>query len=368
MYRALRETAVRIPRLLAADGRRPGTADRTGRRAPPTSARLSHDERETALFEFVDALAELHAVDVDTLSLDGFARPVDAADHALAELDLWTGLAPDVGGPADPEIVYALAWLRAHAPETVGRTVLVQGDTGPGNFVAAERSPHRARRLGVRPPRRRHGRPRVGGVPAPADRRRADLRRARATATRRARVERSTTTRSRTTRCWCRCAARSRRRGPSPRWGCRRARRLPRRPPAVPPGDHRDARPRHGRQDRPGTTGRRAADTRDVRSTTGPSTTSSTGVLPAAGRSRGEAPGPQRGRRYLRHLRAVDRIGARASSSATTSSACWVPEPRSRRRTTASHVAAPAHGATSTCSPTWPAAPARNVELWPEAS
>ncbi len=29
-------------------------------------ARLSHDERATALFEFVDALAELHAVDVDT--------------------------------------------------------------------------------------------------------------------------------------------------------------------------------------------------------------------------------------------------------------------------------------------------------------
>ena len=127
---------MRIPRLLAAtdDGqallieRVAGTAD---------LARLSHDERETALFEFVDALAELHAVDVDTLSLDGFTRPREAADHTLAELDLWTGLVPGAGGPADPEIVYALAWLRAHVPETVGRTVLVQGDTGPGNFVAA---------------------------------------------------------------------------------------------------------------------------------------------------------------------------------------------------------------------------------------
>jgi aminoglycoside phosphotransferase (APT) family kinase protein len=136
VYRALLETAVRIPRLLAAtdDGRAlliervAGTAD---------LARLSHDERKTALFEFVDAVAELHAVDVDTLSLDGFTRPRDAADHALAELDLWTSLAREAGGPADPEIVYALAWLRAHAPEAVERTVLVQGDTGPGNFVAA---------------------------------------------------------------------------------------------------------------------------------------------------------------------------------------------------------------------------------------
>ena len=137
VYRALRDTAVRIPHLYAAtdDGqallieRVAGTAD---------LGRLSHDERATVLLEFVDALAELHAVDVATLALDGFTRPVDAADHALAEVDLWTGLAQEVGGPAEPEIVYALAWLRAHAPGTVERTVLVQGDTGPGNFVAAD--------------------------------------------------------------------------------------------------------------------------------------------------------------------------------------------------------------------------------------
>jgi len=79
----------------------------------------------------------LHAVDVDTLALHGFTRPVDAADHALAELELWGALAREVGGPTEPEIRYALAWLHAHAPEMVARTVLVQGDTGPGNFVAA---------------------------------------------------------------------------------------------------------------------------------------------------------------------------------------------------------------------------------------
>ncbi len=136
VYHALRSTPVRIPRLYGAtdDGqallieRVPGTAD---------LARLSHDERESVLLEFVDALAELHAVDVDSLSLDGFTRPESAADHALAELDLWGGLAREVGGTDDPEITYALAWLRGHPPTTVERTVLVQGDTGPGNFVAA---------------------------------------------------------------------------------------------------------------------------------------------------------------------------------------------------------------------------------------
>ncbi|MDQ1432943.1 MAG: hypothetical protein QOF40_3545, partial [Actinomycetota bacterium] len=135
VYRALRDTPVRIPRLHAAtdDGqallieRVAGSAD---------LSRLSHDDRHTALLEFVDALAELHAVDVDTLSLDGFTRPMNAAEHALVEVELWSALAREVGAPADPEIVYALAWLSAHPPAMVERTVLVQGDTGPGNFVA----------------------------------------------------------------------------------------------------------------------------------------------------------------------------------------------------------------------------------------
>jgi aminoglycoside phosphotransferase (APT) family kinase protein len=137
VYRALRDTPVRIPRLHAAteDGqallieRVDGTAD---------LGRLSHGDRHAVLLDFVDALAELHAVDVDTLSLDGFTRPVGAAEHALAEVELWSALAREVGGPAEPEIVYALAWLSAHPPATVDHTVLVQGDTGPGNFVAAD--------------------------------------------------------------------------------------------------------------------------------------------------------------------------------------------------------------------------------------
>ena len=135
VYRALRDTAVRVPRLHAArdDGqallieRAVGTADLW---------RLTDGERTAALFDFVDALAELHAVEVDRLALEGFPRPADAADHALLDLALWTSLLGEVGAPPDPEIVYALAWLRRHPPAVVARTVLVQGDTGPGNFVA----------------------------------------------------------------------------------------------------------------------------------------------------------------------------------------------------------------------------------------
>ena len=38
----------------------------------------------------------------------------------------------------DPLVLYAQGWLRANAPKQVQRTVLVQGDTGPGNFLAED--------------------------------------------------------------------------------------------------------------------------------------------------------------------------------------------------------------------------------------
>jgi hypothetical protein len=40
--------------------------------------------------------------------------------------------------PANPAVTYACNWLRRNASDDVVRTVLVQGDTGPGNFVQHE--------------------------------------------------------------------------------------------------------------------------------------------------------------------------------------------------------------------------------------
>ncbi len=84
---------------------------------------------------FVDALAVLHTLDVDALSLPGFARPRVADEHARLDLEMWACSADDGVDDLDPLIRYAGAWLWEHAPTSVARTVLVQGDTGPGNFV-----------------------------------------------------------------------------------------------------------------------------------------------------------------------------------------------------------------------------------------
>ncbi|MEX1008698.1 MAG: phosphotransferase family protein, partial [Acidimicrobiia bacterium] len=134
VYRALEHTDVPAPRVvgLAPDGaallmeRVPGSGDFTD---------LDERTRGETMRSFIDALAALHSLDVDTLTLDGFRRPRGAEDHARLDLEMWARLADDHVADLDPLVRYGGAWLHAHAPDAVERTVLVQGDTGPGNFV-----------------------------------------------------------------------------------------------------------------------------------------------------------------------------------------------------------------------------------------
>ena len=54
------------------------------------------------------------------------------AGRVDAILGTWTGF---LASYTDPLITYGLDWLRRFAPEQVSRISLLQGDTGPGNFV-----------------------------------------------------------------------------------------------------------------------------------------------------------------------------------------------------------------------------------------
>ena len=57
------------------------------------------------------------------------------AEAVVAELDEWEGVLAARGGTPDPALVFSLRWLRDHIPAYDGPPVLVQGDTGPGNFM-----------------------------------------------------------------------------------------------------------------------------------------------------------------------------------------------------------------------------------------
>jgi hypothetical protein len=64
------------------------------------------------------------------------AAPIPALVHA--QLDELDGLVAFRGGEREPLLEIAMRWLRANVPAYDGPCVLVQGDTGPGNFMYAD--------------------------------------------------------------------------------------------------------------------------------------------------------------------------------------------------------------------------------------
>jgi aminoglycoside phosphotransferase (APT) family kinase protein len=135
VYRALRDTPVRIPRLVAA------SADGTMllvERAPGSDAFAAIAERgarEAVARDYMRALAELHAVDVAALDLPGFPIPREVRDHARLDLALWRRIFERHARGEDRLVARAFATLDALAPPGAERTALCHGDAGPGNFL-----------------------------------------------------------------------------------------------------------------------------------------------------------------------------------------------------------------------------------------
>lgn len=95
------------------------------------------ERRQRAVMEhFIDVMAALHTLDPDDLDLPPMHRPAAPLECALAEVDLildhWTGF---LRSYTEPLLTYAVDWLRRSAPPEVQRLALVQGDTGPVNFL-----------------------------------------------------------------------------------------------------------------------------------------------------------------------------------------------------------------------------------------
>ncbi len=94
-------------------------------------------EQEATAKDFMVTLAALHSLDAAALALPGFPSIHSVADAVRAELDEWDGVLDARGGTPDPALTFALGWLRRNVPSYDGAPVLVQGDTGPGNFMYA---------------------------------------------------------------------------------------------------------------------------------------------------------------------------------------------------------------------------------------
>jgi aminoglycoside phosphotransferase len=98
-------------------------------------AKLSSDSQESIIDDFTPWLAKLHAADPSTLGLEALG-PIGTIDsHVRDEIDVWEARL-DASGAQDAVLKACFVWLRANQPDTGdARPSLIQGDTGPGNFL-----------------------------------------------------------------------------------------------------------------------------------------------------------------------------------------------------------------------------------------
>ncbi len=95
-------------------------------------------QQRAVMEDFIRVMARMHALDVDELGLAPYLAyvPTNAREAALNDVDL--ALRTHDGFLArycEPLITYAVDWLRRNAPTSMARLSLVQGDTGPVNFL-----------------------------------------------------------------------------------------------------------------------------------------------------------------------------------------------------------------------------------------
>lgn len=95
-------------------------------------------QRRAVMEDFIRVIARMHLLDPDELDLTRHMPnvPTTPAEAALNDVDLaldqWAWFLADYH---EPLITYGVSWLRRNVPDTLARLSLVQGDTGPVNFM-----------------------------------------------------------------------------------------------------------------------------------------------------------------------------------------------------------------------------------------
>jgi aminoglycoside phosphotransferase (APT) family kinase protein len=137
VYRALRPLGVPVPKVWGVDAaldvllvdRIPGSV---WFQAPSDPA-----EQVSVAQDFVRHLATWHRAGAADLDLPSFGPVRSWSEHQLDQLAGIEATMQTVPhrAPLDPLVAESLRWLRANVPDADGPVVLVQGDTGPGNFL-----------------------------------------------------------------------------------------------------------------------------------------------------------------------------------------------------------------------------------------
>lgn len=94
------------------------------------------DEQVRTAQDFIAKLAALHSIGATALTIPGLGPAGPVADHVRAEIAAMRRRVDAYPKPA-PLLRFCIDWLDRNIPDYNGPTVLVQGDTGPGNFMYA---------------------------------------------------------------------------------------------------------------------------------------------------------------------------------------------------------------------------------------
>ncbi len=139
VYKALEHTAVRVPRVIAVHPSREAFLQSRLYGRNWFSEITDPLEQVTVATDFMAQLAELHRLDVTELDLPGFDTTARLRDAVVDEIAVWEQQYRGRPPGEEPEtlVEVAIAWLRRNAPVD-GPVMLVQGDTGPGNFMYAD--------------------------------------------------------------------------------------------------------------------------------------------------------------------------------------------------------------------------------------
>jgi aminoglycoside phosphotransferase (APT) family kinase protein len=135
VYLALRDGPVPVPRVLGVHPVHQAMLSERVEGGNWFSRIADPAEQEATAQDFMTKLAALHSLDALAMDLPAFPRVSTVAEAVVAELDEWDRVLAARGGAPDPALAFSLRWLRQHIPDYDGPPVLVQGDTGPGNFM-----------------------------------------------------------------------------------------------------------------------------------------------------------------------------------------------------------------------------------------
>lgn len=135
-YMALQDTEVPVPRLVASHPRLQAILCSRVEGETWFSRLKDEDVRLAIAREFMGILAALHRIAPHRLELSEPRGPLRACVEA--DIARWESLYRFGDPPKDPTVEFGFAWLKANIPDADVAPVIVQGDTGPGNFLYSD--------------------------------------------------------------------------------------------------------------------------------------------------------------------------------------------------------------------------------------